>query len=292
MRTENVIRLGLIGPVLILIAACTEAPRRNSAPGCSVAEDEAIVPEMLAAFFGLDDVPGNVGAPSFNDLCTEDLGPGFVDGMPVVTSVLIDGASLEASDFVVTTSGGVTFTPGCATLAPATDYCEGRTILLIGEMCDAASDPPAWVELVGEVRTLDGRDMRDTAGPIDVIPLLDGPTLVLVEQVDPAVVDAPAGTLLALRAVWAGGVVALDDNELTEAAWGQYALDIITEADVRQTISPFALGDLDDGDNNHLLFFDVAGAPEALSLPAGLVMDPNDDPNPETSAAVRLLAIQ
>jgi hypothetical protein len=275
---------------MMLAVACPEAPQPAPTPGCSVAEDETIVPEMLTAFFGLDDVPGDIGDPSFNDLCPLDLGRGFVDGMPVVTSVLLDGASLDGADFEITTASGQTYTPECVTLAPAIDDCEGRTVLLIGEMGDDPGDPPTRLELVGEVLTLDGRDLQDTATPIDIIPLLDGPTLVLVEQVDPARLEAPAETLLALRAVWAGGIVALDDNEVTEAEWEQYALDIVTEGEERQTVSPFAIGDLDDGDNNHLLFFDVAGTPETLRLPAGLVMDPNDDPNPETSAAVRLLA--
>lgn len=125
-----------------------------------------------------------------------------------------------------------------------------------------------------------------TAAPIEVTPLPEGPTLVVVERVDPAAVNAPAGTTLAVRAVWAGGIVAGDDNEVTEAEWSQYELAVLNEEGEEITAAPFAIGDLDDGDNNHLLFFNVSGTPLTLSLPAGLVIDPNGDLNPATSRQV------
>ncbi|MDX2198732.1 MAG: hypothetical protein SF069_07140 [Phycisphaerae bacterium] len=257
-----------------------------SEPGCSVAQDESIVPKMLSAFFGLDDVPGNIQG-SFADLCAEDLPIGLTDGMPIVTSVLIDSRSLDATDFRVSTAGGKVFTPDCATLEPAGDNCEGRTILLVGEFGDYPADPPVRVEIVGELLTLDGRDLARTAPPIEVTPLLEGPTLVVAEQVDPTDASAPAGTTLAIRATWAGGINATDGNEVTEAEWGQYALTVRDGNGQEQTVAPFAIGDLNDGDNNHLLFFDVEGEPLSLALPGGLVIDPNGDVNPDTSTQIQ-----
>ncbi len=52
-----------------------------------------------------------------------------------------------------------------------------------------------------------------------------------------------------------------------EADWRQYELTIRNERGAEVIVAPFAIGDLDDGDNNHLLFFDVSGTPLTLSLP-------------------------
>jgi hypothetical protein len=251
-------------------------------PECDEPVDMTTVPEILSAFFGLDDaMPWQV-----NILCP---GPGnFVgdDGMPVVMSVLIDPASLDPSDFEVITESGAVLVPQCATLNPANDDCEGRTILLVGDLGSAATDPPVSVQLVDELLTRDGRDIRLTAAPIEVTPLDEGPTLVWVKQVDPAAVGAPTGTTVALRATWAGGVTATDGAEVTQAEWGQYALTLRDENGQEQIVPPFDVGDLNDGDNNHLLFFAAPGDPLTLALPAGLVIDPNGDPNPATSSWV------
>lgn len=269
-----------------LSACCCPIPEEgNLGPGCTVPLDETIVPEMVSAFYGLDDVP----AAGFliAGLCTGDLLPLIrVDGMPIVMSVLIDPASLEPSDFEIITESGAVLAPLCATLEPANGDCEGRTILLVGDMGSAETDPPVQVQIVEELLTLDGRDVRLTATPIAVTPLLDGPTLVWVEQVEPAAVGAPAGTTIALRATWNGGVNAADGAELTQAEWKHYTLTLRNENNQQQTVSPFEIGDLNDRDNNHLLFFDVTGQPLMLSLPANLVIDPNGDLNPATSSPV------
>jgi len=54
----------------------------------------------------------------------------------------------------------------------------------------------------------------------------------------------------------------------------------------QREITPVALADLGDGDNNHLLCLDTADAPLSVSFPAGVLTDPNDDLNPATSVAV------
>jgi len=253
-------------------------------PGCSIEQDDTIIPEMLSAFYGLADAPAFVYLNA--GLCTEDGLPiGLLDGMPIVMSVLIDSRSIDTTDFRITTVGGATSTPVCAMLEPADDECEGRTIAIFGEF-GSAEDPPTRVEIVGELLSLDGRDVSQTATPIDVTPLVEGPTLVLVEQVDPIAVGAPADTEIAVRAVWGGGIVAVGRNELSEAEWGLYALTIADDQGNEMVVAPFAVGDLDDGDNNHLLFFNIAGEPLTLSLTAGLVIDPNGDINPLTEQTV------
>jgi hypothetical protein len=52
------------------------------------------------------------------------------------------------------------------------------------------------------------------------------------------------------------------------------------------TVVPFALADLDDNDNNHSLCLDVTGTAMSVSFPAGHVVDPNGDLNPDTTVDV------
>ena len=53
------------------------------------------------------------------------------------------------------------------------------------------------------------------------------------------------------------------------------------------SVTPTALADLGDGDNNHLLCLDTADTPVSVSFPGGIFTDPNDDLNPATSVAIR-----
>lgn len=52
-------------------------------------------------------------------------------------------------------------------------------------------------------------------------------------------------------------------------------------------IAPFALADLDDGDNYHDLCLDTDDRAFSVSFPAGLLVDPADDLNPATQVEVR-----
>ena len=49
---------------------------------------------------------------------------------------------------------------------------------------------------------------------------------------------------------------------------------------------PFAIGDLGDGDNNHELCLDRSGLPQRVDFPAGLLTDPREDLNPDTSITI------
>ncbi|MGK0224784.1 MAG: hypothetical protein ACI9ON_004041, partial [Limisphaerales bacterium] len=51
-------------------------------------------------------------------------------------------------------------------------------------------------------------------------------------------------------------------------------------------IIPAALADLGDGDNNHLLCLDTTDAAVSIGFPAGHLVDPNRDLNPDTQIAV------
>ncbi len=259
-------------------------------------------PKMISAFFGLDDRvngfqafaitspqanPWNIDDPSRpnpSGLTPVDLEG--LDGLPVVFSELLDPTTLDPSDFLITTAGGANFTPVAATVNPSHDAGERRSVVLFGEFGDADSDPPVSVSLVGEILTVGGVDISQTALPVDVIPLADGPSLVYAETVEPDSVGSVEGSKLVLRAVWAGGIVGVDGSEVTEQIWSQYVLSGVDIDGKPIDLTPIAIADLNDSDNNHLLYFDQSITPEILFLPEGLVIDPNGDFNADTFITV------
>ncbi len=188
----------------------------------------------------------------------------------------------------------------CITLAPALDPGERRTALLLGDFGSAGTDPPATVEIVGNLLSLDG-ELNFRGAAIAVTPLAPGPALVLAESVpaDQWKLDQPGGpwsvgsgcpdgTLQAIRAVWQGGITKSSGEEVDDGERTQYTVTLVQNGTPVDTV-PFALGDLDDGDNNHLLCLDVEGTPRSLSFSAGYVVDPNGDLNPATQVEVQPL---
>jgi len=133
--------------------------------------------------------------------------------------------------------------------------------------------------------------------------LLPGPTLILAEIVPQEQWQlgkvagtgrgsgdgCPQGTTQIVRAVWAGGVERADGEEPGDAERLLYQLTLEQSDGSSKVVAPFALADLGDGDNNHLLCLDVEGNPNAVSFPAGHLVDPNHDLNPDTSIAISAL---
>jgi hypothetical protein len=247
--------------------------------------------ELLSAFFGLD----NALPRSSRLICGGAPGK---DGMPVIFSTEIDHTTMQAGDFRVTTASGATGEMHCVTLLPATDAGELRTVLLVGEFGDAETDPPVQVEIVGHLHSIDGTlDFR--GAHIDLTPLSSGPSLVMAETVDPTIpdqglgrrrtdgTDCPsAGVRQAVRVVWAGGVTLENGDEPGDVERDLYRVTVRAEDGAQRDITPMALADLGDGDNNHLLCLDTADTPVSVAFPAGILTDPNDDANPATSVAV------
>jgi len=248
--------------------------------------------QLLSAFFGLDN-----RLPLLSRLICRGA-PG-ADGMPVIFSTEIDHRTMQAGDFRVTTASGATGRLHCVTLLPATDAGELRTVLLVGEFGDAQTDPPVSVEIVGHLHSIDGRlDFRGAR--IAVTPLAAGPSLVMAEIADPTARDLglgqrrtdgddcpSTGIVQAVRVVWAGGVMLANGREPGDAERALYRVTVRGPDGTERQIAPAALADLGDGDNNHLLCLDTPDTPVAVSFPAGVLVDPNDDLNPATSVAVR-----
>ncbi|NJM08424.1 hypothetical protein HC891_22975 [Candidatus Gracilibacteria bacterium] len=168
-----------------------------------------------------------------------------------------------------------------------------KSALLVGEFGSADSDPPVSVEIVGNLRSSDGA-LNFKGAALAITPLAEGPTLILAELVpeEQWKIGAPAGpwgsgsgcptqTVQAVRATWAGGITVPGGDEAGDAERALYRVSV----DGRE-VAPFVLADLGDGDNNHLLCLDVAGTPKAVSFPAGHLVDPNGDLNPDTAVIV------
>jgi len=247
--------------------------------------------EILSAFFGLDDsLPSRAG-----NLCPDAAGK---DGMPVVFSAEIDLNTMHTGDFQVTTASDKIGSLTCVTLWPAVDDGELRTVLLVGEYGSAEQDPPVRVEIIGNLHSIDNR-LNFKGAEIAVTPLEPGPSMVFAEMVPQAEwrlgdggsrqrgTGCPAeGVQQIVRVAWAGGVVLENGDEPGDVERQLYTVTVETADGATRDVIPFALGDLGDGDNNHKLCLDTDERPLSISFPAGILVDPNHDLNPETTIQV------
>jgi len=283
--------------LLMLLAGCIQPTPRFPAdtnPVDTTVTVESTHPtgRLLSAFFGLDN-----GLPlgATVRLCR---GAGREDGMPVIFAQEVDVSTVQAGDFQVITQSGQVGAIRCVTMAPAIDPGELRTALLVGEFGSAAGDPPVTVTIIGNVLSQD-HTVNFQGATIAVTPLPPGPTLVWAESVPEAQWQVgkpggpwgsgsgcPLGTTQAVRAVWAGGVTKANGDEADDVARQLYAVTLVASDGSTQRVPPFALADLGDGDNNHLLCLNEPGTPQTVTFPAGHLADPNGDLNPATAIPV------
>ena len=241
---------------------------------------------ILSAFFGLDRSLRIAVAASW--ACRGYPGN---DGMPLVLAHEIDPSTLDREDFEVTTASGEKGSIRCVSLRPADEPGELRTVLLIGHY-GSAEDQPATVRIVGDIRSLDGSlNLRGATAP--VIPLEAGPTLVLAEALPRdkwplgGKGDCPADGLAGIvRVTWAGGVTKPGGDEIDALEMRKYRVTLQQPDGRVVQVTPKAIGDLNDEDNNHELCLGVGGKPVSVFFPAGLVVDPRGDRNPDTRIAV------
>lgn len=261
-------------------AVCLAAICLASAPAAQAADGQTA--RALSAFFGLDNsLP--FGA---NVLC---LGASGEDGMPVVLSHTVDAETLEPEDFLIVTQSGAERTPMCVTLRPARDAGETRTVLLIGEFGNAGDDPPATVRVVDDLFSdgVTGDRVNFRGAQTDVTPLDAGPSLVLAEVVSgDGQSDCPDGMQQVIRVTWAGGVRRPDGDDAGDAERALYRVTVQRVDGSQDEIAPAALADLGDRDNNHLLCLETSDPAVSVSFPAGHLVDPNQDLNPDTQVAV------
>ena len=277
--------------------AFTSDEQTDSTPNTSLPrEANGQSADLLSAFFGLDD---NLPLMANRGICD---GAGGADGMPVVFSAEIDFDTMQAGDFQVTTASGKSGSLACVTLRPAIGEGELRTVLLAGDYGSADVDPPVTVKIVGNLHSLD-QTLNFKGAEIAITPLEPGPSLVFAEVVPESSWHlgresdgswgssdgCPTnGVAQIVRVAWAGGVTLEngDEPESGDSVGQLYKVTVESADGSTREVTPVALGDLHDGDNNHELCLDTAQRPLSVSFPAGILTDPNDDLNPPTSVEV------
>jgi hypothetical protein len=242
--------------------------------------------KVLTAFFGLDELPIQSILLYHNALGK--------NGMPVVFSQEVDPSTLDNTDFEVTTKNGSTFDIEFVTLKPANEEYELRTVLLIGEYGDYPDNPPVTVKIVGDLMSRSGQNYKGQS--LNVIPLPEGPTISYAEYFTfdedyPYVkrgigCDCPReGTEMVVRAVWAGGVRAINGNELGDSELKAFHVTLVNGTDTTK-VNPYKLADLRDNDNNIDLCLKEIGIPILVEAKAGIAIDPRDDANPQTKKEI------
>lgn len=277
---------------LLLLSSCiTIFPPSNAIPPNSSASDTtpaAALPQgtVLSAKFTSDN--------KLPLLANQRVCPGAAQGdsMQVVFDRELDVKTVDAGDFAVVTRAGVAGKMVCVTFMPAIDAGEQRTVVLVGEFGNAQTDPPQTLTITGNLLSRDGQ-LNYKGATITITPITEGPKIAAAElarlsDVQPrkgswaAGSGCPATTRQAVRVIWTGGIRMRDGDEpgATEARLYKVELQDGT------TISPSAIADLDDGDNNHVLCFDNEVRPKRVTLPAEVFSDANRNRNPFTTALV------
>ena len=92
---------------------------------------------ILSAYHGLDQLPLVASV-----LCGFNVAGD--DGMPVVFSTQLNVDSVDPESFLVTRSDGEVVVPNCATLHPADEPLELRTVLLPATSAHSGKRPSGW----------------------------------------------------------------------------------------------------------------------------------------------------
>lgn len=272
------------GAFLLVLAACEDAappaatppPAPTTTPTTPAPAAEASA-RILSAYHGLDKLP----APILR-LCP--LTRSFrEDGMPVTFSVRLKDDTVKPEAFAVKTASGEVVTPRCATLRPADEQLENRTVLLAGTF-GTPEAPPKAVEIVGDLQDVQGRSLKGVRTD-KITPLKAGPSLLLAERFAPDTPglagECPEGTAQVVQLTWEGGVTGPAGADLAEP---QRTAVTVTLSD-GATVTPIALAD-DDPDNFVHVCLDTSTEATAVAVKAGHFHDPGDDANPDTQIDV------
>ncbi len=234
-------------------------------------------PSILAAYHGLDELPFLASVPCLTWVQGKD-------GMPVTFSVQLDNESLSSEKFVVETASGKKVTPKCATLRPAMEQLERRTVLLAGDFGTKLS-PPRAVQVVGPLLDIHGRSLLGLR--IEKVRPLSGagPRLLMAERFDPKTPglqgECPKNTKQVIQTIWEGGVSGPNGADLGEAQ----RQGVTVLLDNGRRVQPVMLAD-DDPDNYvHLCLAEDAKA-VSVSVSADIFHDPADVANPKTAIKI------
>ena len=231
---------------------------------------------ILSAYHGLDQLPLAASL-----LCGFNVAGD--DGMPVVFSTQLQVNSVVPESFLVIRSDGESVVPNCATLNPANEPLEQRTVLLTGDF-GTFGETPLRVEVTGPLLTFDGESLIGVSTE-DITPLEDGPRVVLAERFAPdtngLAGECPDGTAQVVQLTWEGGVTGPDGAALGEDQ--RLGTRVLLEDGA--TVNPLAL--VDDDPDNHVLACLAEDSPaQSVEVHAGLFHDPGDVANPATRVGV------
>jgi len=243
--------------------------------------------KVLSAFFGLDN------ALPKSAIGISPKAPGK-DGMPIVFSQELEPSTLDATDFKIKTSKGSFYDVDVVTFKPAVEAFELRTVLLIGDYGNAPDNEPVELEIVGDLLARSGQNFKGQK--VAVTPLSKGPFLsyaeyFTIDDMYPFVkrgkgCDCPEKTTTVVRTVWAGGVRAMDGEELGEKELQQFTVTLKKQINRTIEVHPFQLADTGDNDNNIDLCIKEKGVPVSVSVKANTAIDPRDDANDFTELKI------
>ncbi|MBJ7354752.1 MAG: hypothetical protein JHC98_08000 [Thermoleophilaceae bacterium] len=261
--------------------ACT-ALAAAAAVGSSARADAGI----LSASWGTDNA---VGCPS---------GEQGLDNIPVTFNWLIRRSSVQSSDFRIVRSDGSVTSPTCALQFPPNERDERQTVNLIGDFGDSVNGPtPVSIRVVG---SLEGKapggkrwGVVKNLPPADVEPLSGGPYIVDAWRLTHAIYRGDTNRCSTgetfLRVMWSNGLTAYPTgSEVGAPVTASYRAIYKLRSGKVLKLAPLAVADLNDhasaanADNMHDLCLPRIPRGARLTrvtIGAGLIQDPNGDPN-------------
>jgi hypothetical protein len=245
------------------------------------------VPKILSASWGTDNA---VGCPG---------GEQGLDNIPVTFNWFIRRASIQPGDFRIVRSDGTVATPSCAIQFPPDEADEAQTVNLIGDFGESVGGPtPVAIRVVGALQgKAPGAHRWRPVGhlpKVKVEPLAGGPYIVdawtLMESIyrrDPN--RCMVGKTF-VRVMWSNGLTAYPTGEEVGAAvLASYRALYRLPNGRTVAIAPLEVADLHDhetsfnADNMHdlcLLRVPRGAKLTGVTIAAGLIQDPDGDPNP------------
>jgi hypothetical protein len=221
-------------------------------------------PSLLSAHFGL----------------REDQTLDGDDGLLLVFSVEIDPTGLSADRFSVVLADGRHVTPDRATLAPANESDENRTVLLVGSFGHPEKNPAKHVMIIRLLHAEDGRVLQGLAS--DISPLSAPGAIVRAEHVRTGKRTCE-GAQQAVRTYWTDLLRGVEDEDLGH-------VHVVLEGGTKATPTRFDDHpvDLAEGgaDNVLDLCLDMSAPARAVHVDAGTFTDAAGRPSREVNIQV------
>jgi hypothetical protein len=267
-----------LGAVLLICAI----PKTATGAG-SVARPQ---PRILSASWGTDNA---VSCPG---------GEQGLDNIPVTFTWFIRRSSVQTTDFQVMRSDGSFATPSCALQFPPDEPDETQTVNLIGDFGNSVSGPtPVAIRVIGALQGKAPGAIRWKQVPplpkATVEPLSGGPYIVDAWTLTPAIYLGDRNRCTTgktfVRVMWSNGLTAYPTGaEVGTPVVASYRAIYKLPNGKAVAIAPLDVADLHDhaspanADNMHDLCLPRPPREATLTevtIGAGLIQDPNGDPN-------------